>query len=262
MVVTTSFIFLFLHSVSGFTSCFRPVSRSLIDLHTGEKHVPRSIHWAKKKINTRGKGFGKDVVAEPGQKPYQPMENINDNAMSSNVSTDAKQDSFALTSIESPTKSEPQVSVDPNLPTDQRTKEILKQKYGLRTYEEQQGDIKAAERIAANSQRMSKIKNMKDDEFDIFMVIPPPIIKAIDLFLKTGLTISTILFVLAGCGICFEAWAVSTNSVLPDNIDQFVVNVIEPNFTTGLLVLLGFSISLGIFATAQLGSGSSQYQED
>lgn len=262
-MVATIFIttVLLLRSVSGFTSCFSP-SSSLIHLKTDEQHLPRSIQWAKKERNTRGKGFGKGVVTEPGRKSYQPMETINDNTIASTSPSDTERESFGLTSIESATASETQVSVDPNLPTDQRTKEILKQKYGLRTFEEQQGDIKAAERIAANSQRMSKIKNMKDDEFDIFMVIPPPIIKAIDLFLKTGLTITTILFVLAGVGICFEAWAVATNNVLPDNIDQFVVNVIEPNFTTGLLVLLGFSISLGIFASAQLGSDSSQYKED
>jgi len=40
------------------------------------------------------------------------------------------------------------------------------------------------------------------------------------------------------------------------------VNTIEPNFTTGLFVLLGFSVGLGVFAAAQLGSQGAQYKED
>lgn len=115
--------------------------------------------------------------------------------------------------------------------------------------------------MVENRQRMQKIKQMKDEEFDIFMVIPPSIIRAIDLFLKTGLAVTTTLFVLAGFGITAEAWSVATENTLPENVDSFIVNVIEPNFTPGLFVLLGFSVSLGIFATAQLGSGSSTYKE-
>ena len=110
-------------------------------------------------------------------------------------------------------------------------------------------------------EKFQKIKQMKDEEFDIFMVLPPPLVKAIDLFLKTGLTITTVLFVLSGVGITAEAWSVATGNNLPENVDDFIVNVIEPNFTPGLLVLLAFSVSLGVFATAQLGSGSSTYKE-
>ena len=106
-----------------------------------------------------------------------------------------------------------------------------------------------------------EVKQMKDEDFDIFMIVPPPILRAIDFFLKTGLTITTILFILSGFGITAEAWSVATSNPLPENVDSFIVNVIEPNFTPGLLVLLGFSVCLGIFATAQLGSGSSTYKE-
>ena len=116
--------------------------------------------------------------------------------------------------------------------------------------------------MAETSKKMAQIKQMKDEEFDIFMVIPPPVIKAVDAFLKIGLTITTAAFVLAGLGITAEAWSVATNNNLPEGIDKFIVNVVEPNFTTGLFVLLGFSISLGVFATAQLGSGSSIYKEE
>mmetsp|Transcript_15538 Transcript_15538/g.22766 ORF Transcript_15538/g.22766 Transcript_15538/m.22766 type:complete len:244 (+) Transcript_15538:80-811(+) len=223
---------------------------SLIQPHA-HSHPSWALHAKKKSNKSRSKGFGKKTAAAPKSASTAVQDK-----------TDFSNAGFA--SIEEPTVesfSKPRIDIDPDLPTQDRTKAILKQKYGLRSYEEQQGDILAAEKMVENKQRMDKIKQMKDDEFDIFMIIPPPIITAIDAFLKGGLTITTVLFVLAGFGITAEAWAVATGNVLPESVDSFIVNVIEPNFTPGLLVLLGFSICLGIFATAQLGSASSTYKE-
>lgn len=215
------------------------------------------LHAKKKNRQSSGQGFGKAEVKPP--KPQQAA------AESTNNSDNNAQQYTGLSSIETttPTSStRPKLDIDSNLPTEERNKEILKQQFGLRTFEDRQTDIKAAEKLAEQKSRMQKIKQMKDEEFDIFMVIPAPIIKAIDFFLKAGLAVSTTLFILAGIGITAEAWAVSTGNKLPEDVDAFIVNVIEPNFTPGLLVLLGFSISLGIFATAQLGSGSSSYKEN
>ncbi len=231
--------------VSPLVAGFTPVQTNL--------RQPFSLNAKKKGKSGKAKGFAKKVEPAPTQpSTKQSQANAGQSMGGFSSIEDASVESF----------SRPQVEVDPNLPADQRNKEILKQQLGLRSYEEQQGDIREAERMAENQKRMTQIKQMKDDEFDIFMVIPPPIIMGIDAFLKTGLTVTTIAFVLAGFGITAEAWAVATNNNLPENVDQFIVNVIEPNFTTGLLVLLGFSISLGIFATAQLGSGSSIYKEE
>jgi hypothetical protein len=217
-----------------------------------------SLGAKKKSRSNAGQGFSK------APKPEVPTLQPDDSTSATDLSEpNASQTLSGLTSVEGASSfATPEIEVDPNLPTEERTKAILKQKFGLRTFEEQQGDIKAAAKMAENSKRMSKIKQMKDEEFDIFMVIPPPLLRFIDIFLKGGLTVSTILFVLAGFGITAEAWSVATSKPLPENIDNFIVNTIEPNFTPGLLVLLGFSISLGIFATAQLGSGSSSYQEN
>jgi len=168
----------------------------------------------------------------------------------------------SIENISSESLSKPKFEIDPELSTEQRSKEILRQKYGLRSFEERQIDVKAALQAAENQKRLQKVKQMKDEDFDIFMVLPPAFIKGIDAFLKIGLGITTVLFVLAGIGITAEAWAVATGNTLPENVDQFIVNIVEPNFTTGLLVLLGFSISLGVFAAAQLGSGSSIYKEE
>lgn len=212
--------------------------------------------YGKKKARTSGgQGFGK--VSQPAEGTPQT-----DGAISGSDIFESNEATSGLTSVEGASSfARPEIEIDPDLPPEERTKAILKGKFGLRTFEEQQGDIKAAERIAKNSDRMAKIKQMKDEEFDIFMVIPPPLLKFVDTFLKAGLTITTTLFILAGIGITAEAWSVATSNPLPENIDNFIVNTIEPNFTLGLFVLLGFSISLGIFATAQLGSGSSTYQE-
>lgn len=207
----------------------------------------------KKKGTSSGKGFGK---ASETKTP--PPKNV--------ITEDPtdEQPAGGLSSIEIPTSdsfARPKLDLDPNLSEDERNKEILKQQFGLRSFEDRQGDIKAAEKRAEQRSRMKQIKQMKDEEFDILMIIPPPILRAIDFFLKTGLAITTVLFILAGFGITAEAWSVATNNQLPDGADEFIVNVIEPNFTPGLFVLLGFSVSLGVFATAQLGSGSSTYKE-
>jgi len=215
---------------------------------------------AKKKGKKGGKGFGK----EP---PQSPAKNVNTQSMeSSSVSEGGitvDKELVGLSSIEDATDfAQPEFKIDPNAPIEDRTKSILKQKYGLRSLEEQQGDIRAAERIRENSKRMKKIKEMTDEEFDIFEVIPPPILKFIDLFLKIGLTVTTLLFILGGIGITIEAWGVATQNSIPEYLVRFIEDIIEPNFTKGGIVLLGFSISLGIFATAQLGSKKSAYRED
>lgn len=214
-----------------------------------------SMFAKKKRGKSTGQGFGKKTEAAP------------QTASKSTESGGSSPESIGFSSIEGASQdanafARPKVDLDPNMSTDERTKAILKQQFGLRSYEEQQGDIKAAEAAAVNRSRLEKVKQMKDEEFDIFMVIPPSIVKAIDAFLKLGLTVSTVAFVLAGIGITAEAWAIATDNKLPENIDNFIVNVIEPNFTPGLLVLLSFSVCLGIFATAQLASGSSIYKEE
>jgi hypothetical protein len=167
-----------------------------------------------------------------------------------------------LTSVQGGSTSKP--AIDPNAPIEDRTASILRDAYGLRTREEQQEQAKKEEVVREQRKKLAEWKKMADDgqEFDIMAVLPGPVLVAIDTFLKAGVVICTILFVLAGIGITFEAWSKASASPLPENIDTFIVNIIEPNFTPGLLVLLGFSVSLGVFATAQLSSASSTYRED
>jgi ABC-type dipeptide/oligopeptide/nickel transport system permease component len=106
-----------------------------------------------------------------------------------------------------------------------------------------------------------KLQENQESSFDLFAVLPGPVIIAIDRFLKTGLAITTFAFVLGGFAIVLEAWSKTSGEVLPEDIQNFIVNIVEPNFTFGLVVLLTFSISLGIFAALQLGSEGATYRE-
>lgn len=156
------------------------------------------------------------------------------------------------------------IPIDPNLPVEERTSKILREKYGLRTYEEQQQSAEAVEKQKQQKERLQQLQKLakdEDDQFDLFAILPPSLLTFIDGFLKLGLTLTTIVFVIAGIGITAEAWSAASGNPLPSNIDDFIVTVVEPNFTKGLVVLLGFSISLGLFAAAQLGSESTRYQE-
>lgn len=207
--------------------------------------------------NGKAKGFGK--VPEPLTQTSKPKsEEIVTNSVRGLQSV-ATGGSNVIPSYDP----NPEIFLDPNLPPEERTKQLLAQKYGLRTLEEQQREAKLMEKKQEMMKKQAAWKKAAEaDEFDIMAALPAPVLVGIDRFLKLGLGVTTVAFVMAGLGITAEAWQASSGNALPADIDNFIVSVVEPNFTLGLLVLLGFSISLGIFATAQLGSASSVYSEE
>lgn len=203
----------------------------------------------KKKKGTAGQGFGE--VREPVQTKSTEVE---DTPLSTN--------SPGLQGLEGGSDVIPTFAAesgsDPNMSPEERTQLLLREKYGMRTFEDQQRE----EKLKENARRFQELKSLADEEdFDLMQVIPAPILVAFDSFLKIGLAITTVLFIAAGCGITAEAWSASSGNPLPEDIDNFIVNTIEPNFTPGLFVLLSFSVTLGIFSALQLGSSSSQYKE-
>jgi len=210
-------------------------------------------------LNAKGKGFAKVEKPLPSS--------------SSSPSSSSQQQEYGAPSSSPPAEpflksaegavSKP-VQVDESLPPEERTKQILREKYGLKTMAEQQMDEKQLEIYQAKQKRQAELKRKieLDKDLDIMSMFPPAVLVGLDRFLKGGLVITGTLFILAGIGITFEAYSKVSEKPLPSNIDAFIVNIIEPNFTTGLLVLLGFSVSLGAFAAAQLASESSQYRED
>jgi hypothetical protein len=156
------------------------------------------------------------------------------------------------------------VQVDQSLPPEERTKQILKQQYGLKTLAEQRLTDKQLEDYKEKQKKQAALKKKiaNNEALDIMNLLPPSVLVGIDRFLKAGLGICGTLFIVAGLFITVEAWSKASAQPLPANLDNFIVTIVEPNFTPGLLVLLGFSVSLGAFAALQLSSGSSQYRED
>ena len=212
---------------------------------------------ARKRTNTStssGQGFG----AIPS--PTAPKKDAENSSMSSSNPGLQSIENGGSSAIPTFAPSTTVPSGDPAIPVEERTKKILAEQYGLRTLEDQRRE----EKLVEQRLKFERLKQAaeKNDDFDIMSVLPTPLILFIDRFLKLGLAVCVLLFVAAGVGITAEAWSVTSGSPLPENIDSFIVNVIEPNFTPGLLVLLGFSVSLGLFASAQLGSSGSVYTED
>lgn len=208
---------------------------------------------AKKKTATSsGQGFG----TVPSPAPRKNPDNESSVISGSGLQSIENGGSNAIPTF----AQSPAPPLDPNLPVGERTKKILADQYGLRTLEQQRME----EKLQEQRLKFERLKQEaeKNEDFDILTVLPAPLIIGIDRFLKIGLAVCVVLFVAGGIGITAEAWSAASGSPLPEDFDSFIVNVVEPNFTPGLLVLLGFSVSLGIFASAQLGSSASVYSED
>jgi hypothetical protein len=226
-----------------------------------------SLLLAKRKNGTRAKGFGKiQETAVESQQQQQPSESsINNPSSNPTQPTLQQQPLVGLQSMspENPSTSPKPPSLDSNLTPEERAKRILKEKYGLKTLQEQQLETKQAELRDASSRKQAQWNtSQKQDNFDLLMALPAPVTVAIDRFLKAGVVVCGTLFVLAGLGITLEAWSKASNQPLPANVDAFIVNSIEPYFTPGLFVLLAFSVSLGGFAALQLGSAGATYKEE
>jgi len=214
-----------------------------------------AVFMAKKaKAMEKSKGFGKSVEA----KKIQPIEDV---AKAIDSSSTVVYPSNMLKSVEGGSTEIPRP--DPTIPVEERTKSILREQYGLRTREEQQEAQRRQESMNEQRKKLQEWKKLADEgqDFDLMQILPAPLLIAIDRFLKVGVAICTVLFVLAGILITVEAYSKTSGTSLPEDLDNFIVNTVEPNFTPGLGVLLGFSVSLGAFAAAQLSSASSNYRE-
>jgi hypothetical protein len=229
---------------------FRPQSwnnrLSLSQLHAKKKSPTTTT--------TTGKGFGQ-VEQQTPPKKTKPA------AATDSPSSMKYQEPEYLQSV-SPEEAK-KIVVDTSLTPTQRTEKILRENYGMKTYEEQQMNAKQLAAFQEEQKRLQKLKKQVEMEnVDIMTLLPGPLIIGIDRFLKAGLVVTGTLFILAGIGITLEAWSKTSGTTLPESLDTFIVQIIEPNFTYGLFVLLGFSVSLGFFAAMQLGSQGATYRED
>jgi len=218
----------------------------------------------KKKNNEAGRGFGKQP---------EIVDKL-DKTTSTVRSPPSQQESSSsyFTSVDGGSGAIPKFSMEESTTTlaaksenvEDRTGNILRGKYGLRTREEQEAEELKQKQVEEQRKKINKWKQLADEgeDFDLLQILPDPVLIFIDRFLKLGLTISTILFVLAGLAITVEAGSKALTSPLPVEVDNFISNIVEPNFTPGLGVLLSFSVGLGLFASLQLNSAASTYRED
>lgn len=128
-----------------------------------------------------------------------------------------------------------------------------------------EGDERALIESQKKSIQREKLRNIEKlwpEDKDVFEVLPPGLLRGVDSTLKVGLGVCTVLFLVAGVFITIEAGSKATGNALPEGLDSLIVNVVEPNFTPLLGVLLGFSVSLGLFSAGQLGSKGSVYREE
>jgi len=257
-------LFLAIATLSQIDETIAFVANSKLSTPLSTSSTSASALLAKKKNKgSAGKGFGK--VSEP---PPRPTSNKSSNQDLFNIDarTAEQQKTSAFTSVEGgldmiPTQDQTTTSSG-NI--EDRTGSILREKYGLRTREEQEAAEAKKKKLEDQQKKLNKWKKLADEgeDFDLLRIIPDPILIFIDTFLKGGIAVCTVLFLLAGVAITIEAGSKATKNPLPQQVDAFITNIVEPNFTPGLGVLLSFSIALGIFASLQLNSAASTYRED
>lgn len=215
-----------------------------------------------KKKSKKAKGFGKVEESSPAAPAKKPQQMQQQQATAASQQQQPPSPDF-LQSVDKGSTATPVIEQDDSTP-EERAAALLRDKYGLKTIEEQQLSAKQLEARKEQAKKAAEWKRKAElnEPLDIMTMLPAPVLIAIDRFLKAGVAICTTLFVLGGFAITLEAWSKTSGSPLPDDIDDFIVKVVEPNFTPGLLVLLGFSVSLGVFAALQMGSEGSTYKED
>ena len=201
-----------------------------------------------------GRGFAKTTP------PPSPSSQMDDDSPIVDTTTSSPLEATTITTT-SPRD-------DSQLSPEERSKSILREKFGLKSYEEQraaEGDVRAMVDQQAKEARRDKLRNIEKlwpEDKDVFEVLPPELLRGVDSVLKVGLGVCTVAFLLAGVFITIEAGSKATGNALPSGLDEWIVTVVEPNFTPLLGVLLGFSVSLGLFSAGQLGSKGSVYRED
>ena len=231
-------------------------------LSTQQRYSSTTILSAKKTKKKRGSGEGFGTTTT--------KRSNDDNAVQSTYEdTASSSSSMPLQSIN--TQQQSQTTKELNLQglsPEERSQTILKEKFGLKSYEEQQadlGDYRALNDAEDKKKKRTILRNLDTawpENKGFVDVLPPSLIKGIDSVLKLGLGGCTVLFVLAGVLITIEAGSKAGVYEIPIGLEEFVVNVVQPNFTPGLGVLLGFSITLGMFSIGIGSSASSTYRED
>lgn len=271
MKSSPSILFLTLLPLS---TCWAFVTPSTSSIRNRPSSLALSAKKSKKRrSSSSGEGFGKSAPSvirgeetasssssssSSNSSPLQSIDSNNNNNVNVNDGD----------SIFPPRPTTEELNLDPNLSPEERSQAILRSKFGLKSYEEQQadlGDYRALLDAEAKKEKRDKLRNVDKlwpEDKDFVELLPPGVIKGIDTFLKLGLGVCTVAFVAAGVFITIEAGSKATGYELPEGLEEFVVGVVQPYFTPGLGVLLAFSVSLGLFSIGLGGSAQSSYKEN
>jgi hypothetical protein len=97
-----------------------------------------------------------------------------------------------------------------------------------------------------------ELKKDDEEEWDIRNVLPAHVIKAIAVFLKTGLGVWGTLFVIALFMVLVEIGSKAiVGRGLPEPASNFIAQSVRPNIVTAFLVLVGFYITESRFPAAK-----------
>lgn len=150
-----------------------------------------SLSAQKKRSRSEGKGFGTKPIQSKTEKKVTK-------SPSSSVSQIADSKPF-LQGIETGgsnsvpiLEEEDDNSKNQSLSPDERAERILREKYGMKTLEEQQLSQKQLENLNEQRRKLQELKRKAElnEDIDIIALIPGPVQIVIDRFLKVGLGIS------------------------------------------------------------------------
>eukprot|EP00752_Nemacystus_decipiens_P005577 g5046.t1 len=122
------------------------------------------------------------------------------------------------------------------------------------------GEVRA-EKAKALEEEKNK-KSVGQQITSIFDLIPAETQLLMERVFIAGFALCLVFLVFCGCAIGVEAYFLSTQGKLPPDLDEFIVQKLEPLFTPSLGLTFLFSSCLGVLKLGQMGQESVVYRED
>jgi len=138
--------------------------------------------------------------------------------------------------------------------TKEERQEAILRSFGLDKMEDRKDDSKGGVKLPDNAFDA-------DGDLNLLAFIPMEVQGGIEslLYFTTGALL--FVFIVAGIGITWDAYAISTKGSLPGAVAGLITEILEPNFTNIGLAFLASSSSLGFFKVAQFSNPDVQYSE-
>lgn len=110
--------------------------------------------------------------------------------------------------------------------------------------------------------KRAEIRTMSEKINSIFDLIPAEVQLGLERFFIVGFTLCLLFLVAVGLSIATEAYFKATTGELPQELDNFIVQNMQPYLTPSLVGTFGFSVCLGVLKIGQMGQESVLYKED